>query len=183
MIVPATEPLLGEWAKALISAVVGFVVAMIAEPLKAELVERRALRKLRRALYIEMAENFSRARELQSQVGKPVTAMQNLQHLLRSDVYTHAKLQPSLFYQLKDAAAIERFSVAVQMLKPMQNYRDVQESAQGTVNMLSLGVSTGELDGKLLVKSAQSYFRPFVEELLSHRWEDTDDPQVKMRVD
>jgi hypothetical protein len=182
MAVSNTEPLLGEWAKALISAVVGFAVAMIAEPLKAELIERRAIRKLRRALYIEMAENFSRARLLQQVMGKAVVEMQNLQHLLRNDVYAHSKLQPALFYQLKDAAAIERFCIALQLLKDTVQPRDVESRAQGTVNMLSMAVSTGEINGKLLVKSAQEYFRPQVQDLLSHEWEGTDDPQVKMRI-
>jgi hypothetical protein len=98
-----------EFAKILITALSSFAVGIISEPIRSAMMTFFQAKKLRRALYIELAALHSDLALRRDGEHTP-PHQPHMAEFLRTfsfDIYKHARSKPDVFYSLPDAVAFD----------------------------------------------------------------------------
>jgi hypothetical protein len=146
-----------------LSAILGFIAAFAAEPIKVYFENRSKKDQLRKALYGECASNYVRIKaalesfEKGSVSGKAVGAWVKWGTGL--ECYKYAKSEPVLYYQLKEAPTFNSLYIAWEFLNREQSLEAKNPEAQlvyckNAVDATEFLIETGGLDKKLFSKMA-----------------------------
>jgi len=107
-----------EYSKTLMSVFAGFITAFLAEPVKVYFTNKAKKSNIRRALYGEILDIYNRfftflisTEERGTQISFSKVVDTNF------DCYKFAKLDPALFYQLKEASLISQVYSNIELLK------------------------------------------------------------------
>jgi hypothetical protein len=149
-----------EWVKIIIGTLLGFIVAVITEPLKRCIENKSKLRNLRIALYKEMIQNFFMLEQaLQEYKNENNSNIMVGQPLLIVDCYRYVVSQETaLYYQLSEARLINMFYKLVDMLigipEGEKQFRTVsaKDIIESIVGLVRGGLDTGILNKKLAEK-------------------------------
>jgi hypothetical protein len=148
-----------------------FIVGFFAEPIKLFFTNRSERALLRKALYQEMAFMYNRLGNI-SHLG-PVydwdTFKKSLKSLIRTEAYDYAKTKPMLFYQLKEASAINQVYSNFSVYFDGSLFKSVEEhvaNATPTAQVLEMLVIDDDLDRGLLLRSFSKEIRARVQQRL-----------------
>jgi len=100
---------MSEWLKILVPGLVGLVVGLLLEPVKAQITLRIQLHNLRRALYGELSSFYSIADSAEQCVEGSRLKQKYLEDLkeFRFSTYQYARANPALFYALSESWSLD----------------------------------------------------------------------------
>lgn len=154
-----SHPAISEWAKTLITTLigagVGFVFAVASEVWKSNRTTKQRINAIERALYAEMSQLYKRLNHFTSQSDNlSVNAMFIKQ--LSTDSYKHAKSNPDLFYALPEAFRIDQIYAGLLHAQNMPALEDdtVVAFSEITVDSLVEAVRTQKIKIDLLRKAS-----------------------------
>jgi polyhydroxyalkanoate synthesis regulator phasin len=164
-----------EFWQLLIGTLSGFLVAFLAEPVKTYFANRSKKAVLKVALYSEMALLYNRLTQLSDSLDKGELSADNLQWAVtemgRFDCYNYARSKAFLlFYQLKEAPAIDAFYGSSRLL--LSEHFDSKSKGWLTIpkqakELLENLVKQGQISEKLLLKCSDITTRNLLEKRLN----------------
>ncbi len=156
------------------SAILGFLVAFFAEPVKTYFNNRSKKATLRNALYSEMALLYNRLTQLSKALSEGELDDSNIQwaisELARFDCYNYVRTEGFLlFYQLEEAPAIDAFYGCSLLLT--REYSDLDSvdfpaNVNGAIELLEDLTKQGQINKKLLLQRSDIATRELLEKRL-----------------
>lgn len=113
-------PIIAEWVKILITAVVGFASAVCLDMLKTRINESRKRKGLRKAMYDELATILGicdAVLDVKNPTLEKAEMLMKVISVVNLDAYRMAKNDPVLFYGLKEATTLDRLYQTLDVLK------------------------------------------------------------------
>jgi hypothetical protein len=104
--IPSAFP---EWLKILLTALAAFAIGIVTEPIKLIISHWYKMRNMRRSLYSELANNYGHLSMFLRERARPIEDFYLFCQTegFPTDVYQWAKSQLDVFYQLKEAGALD----------------------------------------------------------------------------
>jgi hypothetical protein len=158
----------------LLGVILAFIVGFFAEPIKLFFTNRNEKNLLRKALYQEMAFMYSRLNNIghMNSIYDWETFKKSLISLKRTEAYDYAKTKPMLFYQLKEASAINQVYSNFNVYFDGFLFKNVNEhiaNAAPVARILEMLVADGDLNKDLLLQSFSKDIRESVQQRLHSR--------------
>jgi hypothetical protein len=158
---------MSEFSKILITALSSFTVGIVSEPIRAEIAVFLQKKRLRRALYIELATLHSfLSRRMPKQ---PTPAFDRLRMRLDAlrlrnhnfETYRYARTKPEVFYSLSDAVAFDdlyrQFDFLVRTIPSLEDDEGTLNSGDLMLDMLDYALKEGRFNDDLLKEVSPEY--------------------------
>lgn len=143
-----------ETTKILIGTISGFVIAFLAEPVKTHFETTARRKNLRRMLYHEIFENYSRLQVIRGTDAPPDDFNELASSIIKVDCYNYAiSNELSTYYQLREASSFNTiYSITQTILAtdPSPDFRDKLIELYST--NLSSAIASGDIDVKYFRK-------------------------------
>jgi hypothetical protein len=160
-----------EWVKIIISTTVGFVSGMLADLLKTNVADRRKLRRIRIAIYNELAFIYTHlivelnvlTKEKQTQQ-QFATTMKSL----RTKAYDSANSQPDILFQMKESRYINALHKLLQYIEiPNQNYETIVGVCHRFVDLFDIFLRQNKINQEVFHKVGPDLFNKSMAKELS----------------
>jgi hypothetical protein len=156
------HPIIAEWVKVLIGAIVGFVSGVFTDFLKNALTEKKRKKRLRYAIYSELMQMYTAARVM-TEIDLQKTSTDKARAVFRSlriDAYEFAKSQADIFFELREAFVIEHLYRKLHFLNHIDELDTTAIYAQSEQFVKSINdvLDDGELNRKVFSRAAETTF-------------------------
>jgi ABC-type transport system involved in cytochrome bd biosynthesis fused ATPase/permease subunit len=156
-----------EWVKILISATVGFFSGLLADLLKTTVADRRKLRRIRFALYNELAFIYT---HIIVELGVMAKGKQTKQELatimksLKTKAYDSANSQPDLFFQMRDSRYINVLHRALQYIDiPNQTDERIVNICHRFVNLFDIFLRENKINQEVFRQLFPGVFKKSID--------------------
>ncbi len=160
-----------QWLTATISTVIGAAFGLASglwlDEIETRRAEKRTRRRLQRALYTELAMQHALMKDMLLKL-VPASSQQQegvgaILKKTRADAYEFAKSQPAIFYELRDAMALDALYSHIH--HAVAHDKAPASTTVGVcqlfINSLELAVINGDLDMKSMAETAPDAYKHF----------------------
>ncbi len=143
-----------ETTKILIGTISGFIIAFFAEPVKVffQTISRR--KNLRRMLYQEVFENYSRLKNIEGNEGSGKVFKKVATSFVKMDCYRYAiATEIAIYYQLREAVSFNTLYATLQNLLDIDLSPKLRNGLMKLYSIkLSEAIESGDIDIRYLLK-------------------------------